>query len=885
MRLPFLSGAVLALTLLTGHSAVGALDERLEVALAGEHREPANRSRDAYRHPREVLEFFGMTPQSTVVEIWPSRGWWTELLAPVLRPEGDYYAAGFALFAQRTPDWRKDMQRAFENKLAAHPEIYDAVQVTELSVPEQTRIAPPGSADLVLTFRNVHNWMKGDYALQMFEVMARALKPGGVLGVVEHRAKPGTSLEEMRRSGYVTEAQVIAFAEQAGLELEARSEINANPRDDRDHPAGVWTLPPSLRHCRGMEPAADREACLARYRAIGESDRMTLKFRKPGGEAAHSGVNWRDWSPATFAEAARRDRLIFLDVGIEGCTACRNMERVTYADAAVAERLNDHFVAIKVDAESRPDLGERYSDWAWPALVFMTPDAKQVLALRGNRLPQNFLPVLEELRERQQAGTLTLDAAAPYAAVAEPLDTDLTALRDRLRRRLDGELEDAGRRSTSGARLQQAFLRAHMYGDDVLERTALDAAANYLDMLDPVWGGVFVAALPDGRFVPEKRLSNQADALHVFAEAYLMTGEARFATAIRSVHEYLTGHMSSPRGTFFTSQQNRPAALPAEVDTARYWAADDAGRRRWGLPATDKAVYTDKNGQVIAALAAAYAATGEVALLDTAVRAAEALLAGRRTEAGWLLQSADADWVDDTARLRPMETEERPYLAAQAWFGSALLALHGATGEARWLDHAVTVATALESQLLDEALGGFFATVPEPQAVVAPRKPLELNARTAHFLYDLAVLRKQPRLAAMAEDAIRAAATPEAVRREGRVTGELALALETLTAAYVEFSVVSRERDGAAWALFKAARSVHHPRKVLHFEAPGRYPDRGDAALYICNPDICSVPITDAADVAAQARRHRDPALTPAFVRGSIGRWISNEPHPRHRCP
>jgi len=254
----------------------------LDAAIAGDHRAPSNPARDVYRHPREVLEFFGLTPRSTVVEIWPSGGWWTELLAPVLKPEGRYYAAGFALSARRTPEWRKRVQRDYQDKLAARPDLYDAVVVTELSVPERVEIAPSGTADLVLTFRNVHNWMKGDYAPRMFEVMARALKPGGILGVVEHRAPAGTSIEEMRRSGYVTEDHVISLAREAGLQLDARSEINANPRDTADHPAGVWTLPPSLRHCRGMEDVVKRDDCTRYYRAIGESDRMTLRFRKPG---------------------------------------------------------------------------------------------------------------------------------------------------------------------------------------------------------------------------------------------------------------------------------------------------------------------------------------------------------------------------------------------------------------------------------------------------------------------------------------------------------------------------------------------------------------------------------------------------------------------------
>ncbi|MGB3050984.1 MAG: hypothetical protein WBB42_08290 [Polyangiales bacterium] len=244
----------------------------IEKWMSGSHRDAGNAARNQYRHPKETLTFFGLDASMTVVEIWPSAGWYTEILAPVLRDKGKYYAAGFALTGKRTPEWRKKMQREFQKKLDARPDLYDRVIVTELSIPERTEIAPPGTADRVLTFRNVHNWMKGEYAPAMFEAMFKALKPGGVLGVVEHRAPKGASRDRMVVSGYVTEAHVKKLASDAGFRFVAGSDINANPKDTADHPSGVWTLPPSLRL---------GEKDRARYLAIGESDRMTLRFVKP----------------------------------------------------------------------------------------------------------------------------------------------------------------------------------------------------------------------------------------------------------------------------------------------------------------------------------------------------------------------------------------------------------------------------------------------------------------------------------------------------------------------------------------------------------------------------------------------------------------------------
>ena len=253
----------------------------VDQAMAGKHRDPGNAARDKYRHPAQTLEFFGLQPDMAVVEIWPGKGWYTEILAPVMRERGILYAASFSMTAQETPQWRKDMQVEYTNKLAANPQVYDHVVVTELAIPERTTIAPPGHVDMILTFRNVHNWMKGGYTQGMLETFYRILKPGGILGIVEHRAKPETPVEKMIESGYVTEEFVIALASAIGFEFVASSEINANKNDSTEHPKGVWTLPPTLRLCNEIKNGADKDSCIKKYTSIGESDRMTLKFRKP----------------------------------------------------------------------------------------------------------------------------------------------------------------------------------------------------------------------------------------------------------------------------------------------------------------------------------------------------------------------------------------------------------------------------------------------------------------------------------------------------------------------------------------------------------------------------------------------------------------------------
>jgi predicted methyltransferase len=243
--------------------------------LSGDWRDPKNAARDKYRHPLETLTFFDVASNETVVEITPgATGWYTEILAPYLRENGQYIAAQVDPMAAAEGSSRDRQQKTMTDlkaRLAKYPAQLDRAQIVGFD-PKQPQFAAPGSVDTVLTFRNVHNWVGGGVADAYFAAFFAALKPGGTLGVVDHRAKPGTDLEKMKKSGYLTEQLVIDLATKAGFVLDARSEVNANPKDTADHPNGVWTLPPTNRH--------DAEDATM-YQAIGESDRMTLRFVKP----------------------------------------------------------------------------------------------------------------------------------------------------------------------------------------------------------------------------------------------------------------------------------------------------------------------------------------------------------------------------------------------------------------------------------------------------------------------------------------------------------------------------------------------------------------------------------------------------------------------------
>jgi predicted methyltransferase len=262
--LPLCLAAVLASTTATAGP--------LETSVASPDRNPRAVARDAARHPVEVLSFIGLRPNATVVEIWPGGGYWTEILGPYLHDAGTYYVA--LGDADGTPTEKEFVQlpKTLRDKMDAKPEAFGRVQFTRMSM-KQNAIAPAGSADFVLTFRNFHNWMEDGDTEVMLASVHRALKPNGIFGVEDHRAKPDRPQDPKAADGYVRQDYIIAAIERAGFKLVSSSEVEANPRDTTHWPQGVWTLPPTY---------ALKDVDHAKYEAIGEADNFLLKFVKVG---------------------------------------------------------------------------------------------------------------------------------------------------------------------------------------------------------------------------------------------------------------------------------------------------------------------------------------------------------------------------------------------------------------------------------------------------------------------------------------------------------------------------------------------------------------------------------------------------------------------------
>jgi predicted methyltransferase len=252
-----------------GSPALAADDGHLKAAIAGDHRPADEKARDQYRHPYESLSFFGIRPDMTVLEIYPGGGWYTQILAPYLKDKGQLIAAVYDRNPKTQKEWMPKYNKQFTDGFVGKPDVYGNIQIVDLVPPDSVDLAPAGSVDMILDFRNVHNWIDPD-GEKVTAGWFKALKKGGVVGIIEHRRRVNKPHDA--DSGYVHEKRIVKLMAKSGFKLEASSEVNGNPKDTSDHPEGVWTLPPSL--ALGADKSAE-------YLEIGESDRMTLKFVKP----------------------------------------------------------------------------------------------------------------------------------------------------------------------------------------------------------------------------------------------------------------------------------------------------------------------------------------------------------------------------------------------------------------------------------------------------------------------------------------------------------------------------------------------------------------------------------------------------------------------------
>jgi uncharacterized protein len=582
-----------------------------------------------------------------------------------------------------------------------------------------------------------------------------------------------------------------------------------------------------------------------------EAARMPGKPDSPSVAAGKSGstIAWQAWSEDAFARAKREKRFILLDLEAVWCHWCHVMDETTYRDPKVGAVVDRHYIALKVDQDARPDLSRRYDEYGWPATVVFAGDGTEIVKRRGYIPPERMVRLLEAI-VTDPSPIKYLDQASIQSYSATPLLVEPVRkeLRQRFVRSHDFKL--------GGMDLEQKFLDrdtveyaliASQKADAQAQRIARQDLDGGLNLIDAVWGGAYQYST-DGEWKHphfEKLLSIQADYLRTYALAYMLLGDTAYLNAAIDIHRYVVGFLCGPEGAFYVSQD---ADLVKGEHGGHYFALDDAGRRRLGVPAIDRHLYAREQGWMVQALVQLYSATLEPSYLRQAVAAADWSLRNRSLSGGGFRHDeSDAGG---------------PYLDDSLAMGRGLLALYSATGDRAWLTHAQQTARFVRSTFAVEAAGGF-ATAAERGQVLKPAPQIDENLAAARFFNLLARYTGDAHYRNDAERAMRYLVTRDVALLRRTEPGILIADWE-LASDPVHLTIVGRKDDPSAQALFDSA--LRYPSGYRRIEWWDRregtlpnidvqYPELARAAAFVCTSGACSLPQFEGAQLLALARK------------------------------
>jgi len=553
--------------------------------------------------------------------------------------------------------------------------------------------------------------------------------------------------------------------------------VRRQAREPRPKAARTWgvmrRLLPALALVLGCSaaPPAPRVAPRGLVRP-GTPDAVNLALARA--QEKKQSFTWQPFSPETFARARAERKFILLDGAASWCHWCHVMDETTYTDARVGRLLHEKFVAIRVDIDERPDIGERYADWGWPATILLSPDAEEIGKYRGYLPPDELLPILEAIaapktdekdKPHDLAQVVPAPEALPWIAARVSLDMD------RYFDREEGSWGDF-QKSPLGANVLFELRRA-AHGDGLALRRAVFTLEKQRVILDPVWGGIYQYSAGSTWTEPhyEKLMPYQAANLEAYAAAHKATGRKDFLEDARGIARYLSTFLSNAEGAFLVSQDadvgSHEEGKPF-IDGDVYYRLDDAGRRKLGTPRVDDHVYAHENGLAIAAMCALFEASGDKDVLSRAERAAALVTASH--------VGPDGAVEHDAKRRTGVH-----YLADAAGFGRALVRLFEVTRNVAYRDAALRIAETMEKTLLDEATGAYFAHTNDPSAVgvFARRERLfTSNTLAARFLAGLGRITGDAAFSARAKRTLVAIGTPRGVAEQGRMVGDFLLALD-----------------------------------------------------------------------------------------------------------
>lgn len=565
----------------------------------------------------------------------------------------------------------------------------------------------------------------------------------------------------------------------------------------------------------------------------------------PQGGHAASSIQWQPWSDAVFAQARRENKFVLLNVEAVWCHWCHVMDATTYQDPKVLKLIRSRYITVRVDSDAHPEIARRYEDYGWPATVVFGGKGEEIAKRRGYVTPPSMSSMLDAIIK--DPSPVVYPDSKPVTQFA-PDATLATAVRASLQERYlqthDGKLGglQQDHKYIDRDTVEYGLLRAAQ-GDAKAGQMARQTLDGALNLLDPAWGGIFqYSTHGDWKHVHfEKIIQSQADALRLYAIGWARFGDARHKKAAQDIHRYLRAFLRSPDGAFYVSQD---ADLIKGQHSEGYFAQDDAGRRKLGIPAIDKNLYARENGWVIQSLATAYTVTGEQPYLDDALAAARWVIANRALgkTGGWRHGAKDAGG---------------PYLEDTLSVGRAFLALYEATADRAWLGRAVQAADFIDARFKVPQRPGFATSPYSARATLKPKTVLDENIAIVRFGNALARYTGDAKHRKMAEHAMRYAATPAVALARNTEPGVLQAALE-LGNDPTHITVVGAKGDAAAATLYRAAlaRPAVYRRIEWWDRAEGnmpnpdvKYPELPRAAAFLCTNGACSSPIYDTAEL------------------------------------
>jgi hypothetical protein len=578
---------------------------------------------------------------------------------------------------------------------------------------------------------------------------------------------------------------------------------------------------------------------------------LLLLWTVPGytAEPKTARINWEPWSDGAFERAARENRFVLLDLEAVWCHWCHVMDEVTYSDPKVVELIKSRYIAVRVDQDSRPDISRRYEDYGWPATVVFNAEGREIVKRRGYLAPPVMISMLQEIIV--DPSPVDYGGDEPVAKFA-----DNALLSPKVRQSLERAFYDTHDPKLGGLKQFQKFidhdtveyglLRAAQ-GDSQAETITRRTLTAALKLVDPAWGGVYQYSTDSDWDHPhyEKIMAMQAEPLRLYALAYGQFGDARYLQAVRDIHRYATTFLRSPEGAFYTSQD---ADLVKGEHSEKYFALDDAARRKLGVPVVDKHRYARENGWMIHALAIAYTATGDRTYLDDAQRAARWIIANRSLSGGGFRHDER-----DVAG---------PYLEDTLAMSEAFLALYTVTGAREWLAHAESGAAFIE-QHFRGSQPGYVTSAPRAGSRLQPKSNIDENIPLARFANLLHRYTGNARYRTMSDYALRMLVTEQIANSQLTAPGILLAAFESANDP-LHITIVGGKGDAAAETLFESAiryaavyrRIEWWDRREGNMPNPDvRYPQLPRAAAFICTDSTCSLPIFDAAKVTTEIQR------------------------------